>query len=136
MTAAVLTKPRPAIESRLLEYFRDNPECELTPEAISQKFGCSIQTARNTLTVMRQRGYITTHHVVRPTPQALSLTPEKQSACAGKAVFASMQRAKDRAARMRHKYDAQVTPYKCQHCGEIHLGSREEKKLRDREAEE
>lgn len=125
MTAAFLmeSKTRSGLESRIIQYFRDNPECELSPEVIGEKFGCSIGTARNTLTAMRQRGLITSHHVVRPTPSALSLTDKEQAACQGKATFTTMQRAKDRAARMRQRYEVEVSPYKCQHCGGIHLGT-------------
>lgn len=139
MSAAVLMEPktRPALERRILDYFQQNPECELNPKLIQEKFGCSNGTAMNTLTAMRQRGLITTHHIVRPTPQALTLTSDRASACAGKAVFATMQRAKDRAARMRQRYDIAVSPYRCEHCGEIHLGgAKPERKQKDMEAEE
>ena len=124
--------PRPSLERRILDYFHANPECELSPKLISEKFDCAQGTALNTLTEMRKRGLITSHHVVRPVR-----TEHEQSSCDGKAAFANMRQATQRADRMRIRYEARVTPYLCTHCCKIHLGTnqRTERKRRNMESE-
>ena len=125
--------PRPSLERRILDYWKENPECiELSPKLISEKFGCAVGTALNTLTEMRKRGLITSHHVVRPVR-----TEHEQSSCDGKAAFANMRQATQRADRMRIRYEARVTPYLCTHCCKIHLGTnqRTERKRRNMESE-
>jgi hypothetical protein len=125
--------PRPSLERRILDYWKENPECiELSPKLISEKFDCAQGTALNTLTEMRKRGLITSHHVVRPVR-----TEHEQSSCDGKVSFSSLGHARQMAGRLRVKYEARVEPYKCTHCGQIHIGNyrKDERKRRNMESE-
>lgn len=60
-----ITIVRPNLVVRVRTYYQSNPDEELTYQAIVAKFGCTLWTARRTVYVLIEQGFLESVHVVR-----------------------------------------------------------------------
>lgn len=60
-----ITPVRQNLVLRVRSYYLANPDEELTYQAIVTKFGCTLWTARRTVYVLIEQGFLESVHVVR-----------------------------------------------------------------------